>query len=92
MAENYWGNNAIEVRFAERGHAMWIPVGHSANHERCYGSNPELAKEPIAAKCPVCFPYYGNPTFRTNSANRGSERSGSNKKLVFKPSIDKSRS
>jgi hypothetical protein len=24
--------------------------------------------------------YCGNPTFRTNSANRGSERRGSNKK------------
>src|ERR1700751_2538423 len=30
--------------------------------------------------------YCGSPTFRTNSANRGSERIGSSKKAVFKPS------
>ena len=29
--------------------------------------------------------YCGSPTFRTNSANRGSERMGSSKKSVFKP-------
>ena len=28
--------------------------------------------------------YCGNPTFRTNSANRGSERMGSSEKSVFK--------
>src|SRR5262249_32867522 len=32
VAENYWGKNAIEVRFAECGHTRWIPLGHSANH------------------------------------------------------------
>ena len=36
--------------------------------------------------------YCGSPTFRTNSANRGSERMGSNKKLVFKPTSPQSRS
>ena len=47
MAENYWGKDAIEVRFADCGHSMFIPLGHSANHERCYACDPELAKEPI---------------------------------------------
>jgi hypothetical protein len=36
--------------------------------------------------------YCGSPTFRTNSANRGSERRGSSKKSVFKPSSRRSRS
>ena len=36
--------------------------------------------------------YCGSPTFRTNSANRGSERMGSSKKSVFKPSSKESRS
>jgi hypothetical protein len=36
--------------------------------------------------------YCGSPTFRTNSANRGSERSGSSKKEVFRCAIQKSRS
>ena len=35
---------------------------------------------------------YGSPTFRTNSANRGSERMGSSTKLVFKPTNSGSRS
>src|SRR5438067_5609094 len=34
--------------------------------------------------------YWGSPTFRTNSANRGSERGGSSKKSVFKPSSNES--
>jgi hypothetical protein len=34
----------------------------------------------------------GSPTLRTNSANRGSERRGSSKKSVFKPSRNTSRS
>ena len=36
--------------------------------------------------------YCGSPTFRTSSANRGSERKGSSKKKVFKPSRNTSRS
>ena len=36
--------------------------------------------------------YCGSPTFRTSSANRGSERSGSSKKEVFRCAIQKSRS
>jgi hypothetical protein len=28
MAENYWGKDAIEVRFAECGHTRWIALGH----------------------------------------------------------------
>jgi hypothetical protein len=36
--------------------------------------------------------YRGSPTFRTNSANRGSERIGSSKKSVFKRSKLESRS
>ena len=36
--------------------------------------------------------YCGNPTLRTNSANRGSERRGSNRKSVFKLTRPESRS
>jgi len=54
MPENYWGKDSIEVRFAESGHTMFIPRGHSPNHKRCYACNPELAKEPIPGKCPIC--------------------------------------
>jgi len=36
--------------------------------------------------------YCGSPTFLTNSANRGSERMGSSKNSVFKPSSQGSRS
>src|ERR1700730_17758081 len=36
--------------------------------------------------------YCGSPTLRTNSANRGSERMGSSKKLVFKATRPASRS
>jgi hypothetical protein len=38
------------------------------------------------------FRYCGSPTFRTKSANRGSERMGSSKKSVFKLSKEESRS
>jgi hypothetical protein len=34
----------------------------------------------------------GSPTFRANSANRGSDRRGSSKESVFKPSSNASRS
>jgi len=34
----------------------------------------------------------GSPTFRTSSANRGSERKGSSTKSVFKPTRHQSRS
>ena len=54
MAENYWGKNAIEFRFADCGHTMFIPCDHSPNHERCYACNPELAKEATPGKCPIC--------------------------------------
>src|SRR5579864_8555635 len=40
----------------------------------------------------VTLHYRGSPTFRINSANRGSERSGSTRKSVFKPIKLKSRS
>jgi len=58
MAEIYWGEHAIEVRFAECGHSMWIPLGHSAKHAApCYGCDPELAREPIPGRCqPVRTP------------------------------------
>jgi hypothetical protein len=36
--------------------------------------------------------YCGSPTFRTSSAKRASERRGSSKKSVFKPSSSQSRS
>src|SRR5215472_14355881 len=36
--------------------------------------------------------YCGSPTFRTNSAKRGSELMGSSEKSVFRPSIERSRS
>jgi hypothetical protein len=42
MSENYWGKYAVEIRFADCGHTMFIPGGHSPNHERCYACNPEL--------------------------------------------------
>jgi hypothetical protein len=51
-AENYWGKDAIEVRFADCGHSMFIPLGHSPDHERCYACHPKLAKEPIPGYCP----------------------------------------
>ena len=55
MPENYWGKDAIEVRFAKCGHTRWIPQGHSANHAAaCYACNPELAKQPIPGWCPDC--------------------------------------
>jgi len=54
MPDNHWGQNAIEVRFAECGHFMWIPLGHRANHEHCYACHPELAQEPIPGSCPAC--------------------------------------
>jgi hypothetical protein len=38
------------------------------------------------------FRYCGSPTFRTSSANCGSERRGSSKKSVFRPSSQGSRS
>jgi hypothetical protein len=38
------------------------------------------------------FPYCGSPTFRTNSANRGSGRMGSSKKSVLKLSTRQLRS
>src|SRR5271169_4290199 len=37
-----------------------------------------------SAPCKLC--YCGSPTFRTSSANRGSERMGSNEESVLKPS------
>ena len=54
MPDNHWGKNAIEVRFAECGHSMWIPLGHSANHEHCYACQPELVREAIPGSCPAC--------------------------------------
>jgi hypothetical protein len=54
MAQNYWGKDAVEVRFSECAHTMFIPLGHSPNHERCYACHPELAKEPIPGCCPFC--------------------------------------
>src|SRR5215470_10821236 len=53
MAINYWGKDAVEVRF-ECGHTAFIPGGHNTNHERCYACNPELAQEPLLGKCPTC--------------------------------------
>jgi hypothetical protein len=55
MAENFWGKDAVKVRFTDCEHTMWIPLGHSAGHARpCYACDPELAKEPIPGECPVC--------------------------------------
>ena len=51
MTENYWGKNAIELRYADCDHTVFIPRGHTADHQHCYACNPELAKEPLAGCC-----------------------------------------
>ena len=49
------------------------------------GSNPTLSASSFAfTDLAVTFDYCGNPTFRTSSANRGSERMGSSVKSVLK--------
>ncbi len=47
---------------------------------------------PVDAKNSDGLRYCGSPTFRTSSANRGSERMGSSEKSVFKPGRATSRS
>ena len=51
MSENYWGKNAIELHYADCEHTRFIPRGHTADHQHCYGCNPELAKEPLPGCC-----------------------------------------
>jgi hypothetical protein len=47
MWEDYWGKNAIELRYADCEHEIFIPPSHTADHQYCYGCDPELAKEPL---------------------------------------------
>jgi hypothetical protein len=54
MAVNYWGKGAIELHDADCGHTMFIPPGHTADHQHCYTCHPELAKEPLAGCCEDC--------------------------------------
>jgi hypothetical protein len=54
MSENYWGKNAIELRYTDCDHTIFIPRGHTADHQRCYGCNRELAKEPLPGRCEDC--------------------------------------
>ena len=54
MSENYWGKNAIELRYADCEHTRFIPRGHTADHQRCYACHPELAKEPLPGSCENC--------------------------------------
>src|SRR5277367_6985252 len=54
MPENYWGKNAIELHYADCEHTRFIPHGHTADHQHCYGCNPELAKEPLPGCCEDC--------------------------------------
>jgi hypothetical protein len=51
MSKNYWGKDAIELRYADCEHTRFIPRGHTADHQHCYGCNPELAKMPLAGCC-----------------------------------------
>jgi hypothetical protein len=45
---NYWGKGAIELHYADCEHTMFIPPGHTADHQHCYACHPELAKQPLA--------------------------------------------
>ncbi len=54
MSENYWGKNAVELHYADCEHTRFIPRGHTADHQHCYGCNPELAKVPLPGGCETC--------------------------------------
>jgi hypothetical protein len=54
MTVNYWGKNAIELHYADCDHTIFIPRGHTADHQHCYECNPELAKEPLPGCCEDC--------------------------------------
>jgi len=54
MSENYWGKGAVELHYADCEHTRFIPRGHTADHQHCYGRNPELAKEPLPGCCEDC--------------------------------------
>jgi hypothetical protein len=54
MSENYWGENAIELHYADCEHKRFIPRGHTADHQHCYACHPELAKGPLAGCCESC--------------------------------------
>ena len=54
MSENYWGKNAVELHYADCEHTIFIPRGHTADHQHCYGCNPELAKVPLSGCCENC--------------------------------------
>jgi hypothetical protein len=34
VTENYWGKNAIELRYTDCDHTILIPRGHTADHQR----------------------------------------------------------
>jgi hypothetical protein len=54
MSENYWGKDAIELHYADCDHTRFIPGGHTADHQHCYGCCPELAAEPLPGRCGDC--------------------------------------
>ena len=54
MSENYWGKNAIELHYVDCEHTRFIPRGHTADLQHCYGCNPELAKVPLPGCCEDC--------------------------------------
>jgi hypothetical protein len=54
MAVNYWGKGAIELRYADCPHMIFIPQGHTADHQHCYACHPELAEEPRPRCCNDC--------------------------------------
>jgi hypothetical protein len=54
VTENYWGKNAIELCYANCDHTVFIPRGHTADHQHCYACHPELAEEPLAGCCEDC--------------------------------------
>jgi hypothetical protein len=51
MSGKYWGKGAIELRYADCEHTIFIPRGHTADHQHCYACHPKLAKEPLAGRC-----------------------------------------
>jgi hypothetical protein len=54
MTVNYWGKNAIELHYADCGQSIFIPRGHTADHQHCYACHHELAEEPLAGCCESC--------------------------------------
>lgn len=72
MTINYWRKDAIELRFTECEHTIFIPRGHSTGHKNCYGCNPELAKVPLPGCCEFC-----KSKHRDSSANPDSPVEGS---------------